>query len=75
MQPVCVVKQRLFESYTEAAAALAEIGKRISDRSNTDVNGTFDTLWAECEAARERCIQIRRQISAHAQIHGCGMFK
>ena len=71
-RPACKVKQGLFESCSEAAAALSEVGKRIASGSTTDAHGTCDVLWEECEAARERCIQVRREIAEHAQTHGCG---
>ena len=65
-------RQTLRTLYTEANANLSELVAKLAKSAGSSDTGTFDTIWAKCEAQRRLCNEILEQILDHIRLPANG---
>ena len=68
---ICRERQRLLDAYGDAAADFIRRGRAVADVAISYEADLFQRTWQECEAARIRCAELRHDLTAHMQEHGC----
>jgi hypothetical protein len=72
----CRERQTLLDAYAAATSDLSREGRALAVAATSYEAEIFQRMWDHCETARQRCADLRHQLAAHMQEHGCqlGMF-
>ena len=68
---ICRERQRLLDAYGEATRDFTQRGRALAAAALSYEASFFQRSWDLCESARVRCANLRHQLTAHMQEHGC----
>ena len=68
---ICRRREKLLDDYGAVTAEFRERARAVAAAAISYEAPHFQRLWDSCEAARLRCAQIRHELTADIQEHGC----
>ncbi len=69
----CPEYRRLLGLYADATGELWEITSTLAEIAISYESDAFARAWEQCEAARQLCGEIRRQMYDHLDKHHCAL--
>ena len=64
---ICAERTRLLDEHFAATSALCEAAAELRLATSAE----FPRALAASEAAREKCVEARRALLSHKNLHGC----